>query len=274
MSRQTLHIDGHVHFYSFFDLATAIGALSKRIRRPIDRSTTAFVWLLTELTQCRFFDTLARTESIDGYTVQKTEKESLKLTPAEPGEAHLYIIAGRQLVSRENLEILSLASTYNAENRVQTAADLIRAVSEHHGVPALNWAPGKWMFSRAHVVKQVLDQSTPRNLLIADSTMRPTVWPTPKLMKTAMKRGFKVIAGSDPLPFRREERLIGSYRFTVNGEFDPDSPASSIRSLLLDPQVEINRAGKRSGPILFAERQWKIMRVKNESLSDNCWQEP
>ena len=134
---------------------------------------------------------------------------------------------------------------------------------ENNGVPALNWAPGKWFASRGQVVRSVLQEFGQEKLLISDTTMRPTVWPTPKIMASAMKRGFKIIAGSDPLPFAGEEKYLASYASMMSGDLNADRPADAIRKLLLDRSTPVFRCGKRSGLFTFMKRQVRIMREKD-----------
>ncbi|NOY58957.1 MAG: hypothetical protein GXO75_08500 [Calditrichaeota bacterium] len=255
-------LDGHVHIYPVFNISLALQTALKNFalcRNDAD----AKIWLLTERSDCHFFADLKNTK-IEGYVFQPTlEAESFLVRDAKTDAPLLYILAGRQLIAKENLEICALASTVTVADKELRAKDLILKVLENNGVPAVNWAPGKWFGDRGKVVRSLLDEFTPENLLISDTTMRPTVWPTPKIMADAMKRGYKVIAGSDPLPFAGEEKYLASYVSTISGDFDADRPANTVRKLLLDQSTPVIRCGKRSGPFAFIKRQIRIMREKN-----------
>lgn len=255
-------LDGHVHIYPVFNISLALQTALKNFALCRNDADVK-VWLLTERSDCHFFEDLKNTK-IEGYVFQPTsEAESFLVRDAETDAALLYILAGRQLIAKENLEICALGSTVSVADKEQSAKDLILKVLENNGVPALNWAPGKWFGDREKVVRSILQEFTPENLLISDTTMRPTVWPTPKIMADAMKRGYKVIAGSDPLPFAGEEKYLASYASMMSGDFDADRPADAIRRLLLDPGTPIIRRGKRSGLFAFMKRQVGIMREKN-----------
>ena len=263
--RETLLIDGHVHIYPQFDRSIAIRkALDNFViaqRTSENRDDAVKIWLLTERSDCHFFEELAGQPEIEGFSVAKTaEKESLLIKDGGTGEPLLYVLAGRQLISKERLEICALATTLQVPDRELDTPTLIRRVRESGGVPALNWAPGKWFGARGRVVRSMLDDFAGRELLISDTTMRPTFWPTPRLMALAMNQGHRVLAGSDPLPFAGEERMIATYASLVSGDFDEARPAASIRALLLDPEVSITRCGQRSGPWTWLKRQTKIMR--------------
>ena len=265
---ETLLVDGHVHLYPQFDLAHAIKhALDIMIiaqRTSSNRDDAIKIWLLTERSDARAFESLKANPNLTGYQVVPTEEsESLIIKNTATQEPVLYVLAGRQIVTRENLEIFSLASEIQVADRSLPAAECIQHIRHQGGVPVVNWAPGKWFAARGRVVTKLFEEFHPRELLLGDTTMRPKIWPTPRLMKSAMQKGFKVIAGSDPLPFTGEEEKIGTYNFIIRGEFDYSKPAASIRKLLQDESTPIIHCGWRSGLFEFAKRQIKIMRQKD-----------
>jgi hypothetical protein len=55
-----------------------------------------------------------------------------------------------------------------------------------------------------------------------------------------------VIAGTDPLPFPGEERLLGSYASVFEGTIDPERPVESARRLLRTASAGAATAGRRS----------------------------
>ena len=263
MSNQTtLLIDGHIHIYSHYDLDFAInqGILNlQNSAKKINRTDKVIpVWLLTERYDCNFFDSYAGLKLKNFKIVPGAEKETLIVE--KNGEPMLYIFAGRQLVTTENLEVLSLMTTLFLKDREKPITDVIDHVIDSGGVPAINWAPGKWFFSRGKVVEQTIKSYSPENLLLGDTSLRTGIWPLPKLMTRAKKDGFKIIAGSDPLPFENEEKQIGLYGFSITGKFDEAKPAESLRKLVLDKQTKINLIGRRNNLFTFGRRQFKIMR--------------
>jgi len=262
MQTSTIICDAHVHIYPQFDFNAAFtcslnnfSALIKTQKLPLD---TIAVWLLTEGHHYNFF---SQPPALPGYQIEKTpEKESLAVVDSSTGKPVLYILAGRQLVSSDKLEICALGTTATLPDRTMNTQATITWVLEHDGVPALNWAPGKWFFARGKIVSSIIDNNSPEQLLISETTMRPTFWTTPSLMKKALYKGMKVLAGSDPLPFPGEEKLLASYSSVMSGVFDPANPAKSVKSLLLNPGASIHNVGKRSGTFEFAKRQYGIMR--------------
>ena len=261
--QKSLIIDAHVHIYPQFDFSQAIknsmlnfdASLS-----PEKKSKAIKIWLLTERSDCHFF---ARALQVDvpDFSIEKAGEEAL-LVFDDKHNPMLYIFAGRQLVSSDNLEVCALTTTFSQPDKKRTTLDTIKAVQDAGGLAAINWAPGKWFGERGKIVEHLFEILHPTELFISDTTMRPTIWPTPRLMAAAHKRGFRVLSGSDPLPFRGEEKLIGSYAFEISDEFNAAEPAASVRAILNEAQNQIRVYGRRSGPLTFMRRQMKIMSEK------------
>jgi len=260
--KETLLIDGHVHIYPQYDLNFAIKQGIANLRRAaakcrVDDRELIPVWLLTERYDCSFFDTYKKIH-LNGMTISASD-EAETLIVTKDNKPILYIIAGRQIVTRENLEVLSLMTTLFFKDREFTMKEVIDKILDSGGLPAINWAPGKWFFARGKVVEETLNFFSPEKLLIGDTSLRTTLWPMPKLMAQASSRGFKIIAGSDPLPFDGEENQIGRYAFSISGDFDKTKPAASIRALLKNKKTSVQLIGKRNHLLTFGRRQFKIM---------------
>lgn len=259
-------IDAHVHIYPQFDLNRAVRCSLDNFRRLLRRCAgnedMIKIWMLTERSDCSFFQNALKMQIPDFSFTKTGQADALLLVDSETNQPLLYIIAGRQIVSSDNLEICALATTYTQPDKTLNSIDTIRAVHNAGGLAAINWAPGKWFGSRGKIVQNLLDTCAPTELFISDTTMRPTIWRTPHKMAAAKRRGFRVLTGSDPLPFAGEEELIASYSFIADGFFDADKPASSLRSALISPQSTFTICGRRSAPLTFAGRQYKIMAEK------------
>ncbi len=268
----TIVADAHVHIYPFYDLPFALQggienlkALSCRLTQDGASQHAYMVWLLAERYDCNFFEKLKEKGSglkRYGFSVYRSgEKEALIVETSE--NATLFIIAGRQVVTRERLEILSFFSNTLWEDRKYSVYEILQRVKDSGGIPAINWAPGKWFFKRGRLVEDVIENCTSKDLFICDTSLRNTLWPVPRLMVKAKKRGLKVVAGSDPLPFEGEERYIGAYGTLLKGRFDAGRPAASLRALFRDT-ADIKLLGKRNSPITFCRRQYKIMKYQNK----------
>ncbi|MDZ7370452.1 MAG: hypothetical protein ONB12_04690 [candidate division KSB1 bacterium] len=267
-----LQIDGHVHVYPMFNVDRMIGCSLANFRNSRCKDEggeeSVKIWLLTERQDCSFFSKALDYESAVYRFLPTAEAESLAVIDRRSDAPMLRIAAGRQYVTRERLEICALLCRFYAADGFYDAKDAVHAVRQAGGIAAVNWAPGKWWGNRGRIVEQVLRDFSPSELLISDTTMRPLGWPKPHLMREAEKNGFRLLCGSDPLPFRGEEKWTGSYSCLMEGEFDPDRPAASLRQLLSSGAL-LSVCGKRSSPFQFAVRQFLIMRENKLRIDDS-----
>lgn len=267
--QETLIIDGHVHVYPQFDLKSMIAAALRNFmisqRRSDNRDETVKVWLLTERSDCSFFENAPAT--VEDYILESShEAEALIVRDAATHEPLLYILAGRQIVTRERLEICALATLFSVGDGEFSTSEAVRAVNDTGGIAAVNWAPGKWFGARGRAVAELFREFSPQQLLISDTTMRPTVWPTPRLMAAAAQSGYRMICGSDPLPFPGEEQMVARYASLAQGDFEDAAPATSVRNILAGTQ-RLTPCGRRSSLLQFISRQSRIMREKKQSTA-------
>jgi hypothetical protein len=173
------------------------------------------------------------------------------------------LVAGRQIVTRERLEILGLAMRATIPDGLP-ARDVIQRVIEAGGIPVLAWSPGKWLFARGWLVRDLIESDQGRVLRLGDTTLRPMLWPEPRLMQLARERDMTVIPGSDPLPFAGEERYAGTYGFIYQGVFDAEQPATSIGRMLAGPAAAswagygLMPIGARCGAWVVARRLYQL----------------
>jgi hypothetical protein len=165
----------------------------------------------------------------------------------------LVIFPGRQIITEEGLELLALGSDARVPERLPFA-EAKRQVVELGALPVLNWAPGKWFFSRGRQVQRILEEEAHDSLAICDTTLRPKLWRRPGLMCLAQTRGFPVIAGSDPLPFCGEEQLIGSYGIISKADFLLARPFASFKQAVIGEAKNFSAVGERSGSLHFLAR--------------------
>ena len=236
--------DTHVHIYPFYDLEMALGAIDSNLLKLESAGTR--VACLTERYDCHIFDDLLASSGRTGgggfNMTPSSSCNSIRIENAHSG-TDFHLLPGQQIITGENLEILSL----NCRGRVQEglpAADTIREVLALGGIPVAAWAVGKWFTKRGKIIASLIEQFSPSELAVGDTTMRPRGWLTPLLMRKAVKAGLRVVCGSDPLPFSGEEIRPGSYasRLTLDGK--TLHPEEAIRYILM-PEAEMHPAGSR-----------------------------
>ncbi|HEY8240471.1 MAG TPA: hypothetical protein VIH35_03450 [Kiritimatiellia bacterium] len=254
--------DTHVHLYPFYDAGQLFGH-ARRNLAALAPSSGALVVMLTERSDCRVFRALRdRTlRPTAGWTVETCGDQHAVYVRSESGQG-LFLVAGRQINTRERIEVLALTADLDVPDGLPIDEVLPR-VRESGAVPVLAWAPGKWFSGRGKIVERLIDTATRGGLLLGDTSLRPTVWPEPELMKRGQAHGLAILAGSDPLPFAGEERRAGTYGVALDVAFDAEHPAVSVRAAMLAPLLKVTRIGRRCGPFDTAARLFKNSRAKS-----------
>lgn len=254
--------DTHVHIYPCYNIQQSLNRLRTNLSR-LDRQAIC-VAFLAERSDCHYYE--AFKENTIELSSPDLEIRCLEnaLLFRENGHPDLYLFPGRQIITREKIEILSLTVDLKIKDGV-LAQEVIELIRERDGLPVLSWAPGKWFFKRKKVVEKLLASNKPGSLLIGDTTLRPTCWPQPLLMKKAARKGFTIVSGSDPLPFAGEEQVMGHYGVSITCDFDEQDPVGSIRSLLVQPGLKLPLAGKRGDLFSTLLRLFKNARAKTKN---------
>jgi hypothetical protein len=236
--------DTHVHLYPSFDLSVALDAafenLGKLVGSERREGGTVKVVCLTERYDCHMFKALREGRaSIDSRYSLHHHGDAVLMVSRDGGEELLLIVAGRQVVTRERLEVLALTTDAEIPDGLSIDETIAR-VREVGGVPVVTWAAGKWLFRRGRIVRRVLGGAEKGSVVIGDSSLRPAGWREPKTMQLGRARGLRIIAGTDPLPVVGEEWRIGTYGVIGESDFNWRDPLGSIRSLLLSaPSLRI-----------------------------------
>lgn len=281
-------VDTHVHIHDGFDrgrlFATAAAHLEATARGIAPGSPRQLVLVLTERSTEDAFRELERQAgraarpgpgascawSVDGtdedcallVRVAATDATAGGESPAEGTD--LLVVAGRQAVTREGLEVLSFPTRGPARD----GDPLARLLEETEGrgeIAVLPWGFGKWRGRRRRTLEAALEEAADtedRRLLFAgDSSTRPWLLPPPGPFRLARRRGVPILGGSDPLPLRGEERRAGRLATLVSGRIDPRHPATGLVRLLREERGSLRLAGRRDGLLSFvraqAGAQWK-----------------
>lgn len=262
--------DTHVHLYSCYRLEDAFRSAWTNLNGlaaggAADRTLLLF---LAERTDSHFFRDLAdgKTRTCDGWHVKPTSDGNAVRVEHAESNARLLVLNGRQIVTGERLEVLALAGDPNVPDGRETR-QIIEATLSAGAVPVLPWAPGKWLFQRGSIVEGLLRAFQPRQLLIGDTTLRAACVGEPRLMRQGREKGFKIIAGTDPLPFAGEERMIGQYGVVWDGELDEQAPVRDVRSMLFDPLCGMRISGRRDGLLRVARRLVQNRQAKTARLN-------
>lgn len=257
--------DGHVHIQERFSLdiflKNALRNFSGEFQKLSPGSAGTFFLLLSEAKKLDFFSHLkhqletGNTELAGGWQMVDTEEqESLLVVHPDWPENRLFMTAGRQIVTKEKLEVLALLTAAPVSDH-QSLEETVNEVRNQQGLAVLPWGAGKWMGRRGRIVADFLNTVNPDRLFVGDNGGRPVFWPTPRLFFTAGSRGIRLIPGSDPLPLSGEELRPGSYGACIQGECSNEKPANDLRKLLTDRATRIQPYGRNMSTFQFINKQ-------------------
>jgi hypothetical protein len=182
--------------------------------------------------------------------------ESCSLVATSDAQGGLLIIAGRQVVAADRLEVLALATTQEFPDGLPFQQAL-ETVIESGAIPVLPWGFGKWTGRRGRIVRDVLSSPDAGAVYLGDNGGRPRHTPSPSLFRLALQNRVPILPGSDPLPLPAEERKPGRYGFILRGPVDAQAPAASIRSLL-STRAQPRRFGHLESLGTFILRQTQL----------------
>ena len=255
-------VDAHVHLYAMYDrerFFTAARANFDRARRRLGLPHAQYVMCFTEDSRHDAFGELpGRFGSVE--ILATPEESALRVRFAgEQDGPEMYVLAGRQIITSEGLELLALATRIVIPDGVSLAEGIER-VRAANGTPVVPWAFGKWWGRRGQVVRAALTSADPPDL--GDNSARPSISPDPDLFARAESIGRKVLPGTDPLPLRAHQTRAGSYGFVLEGGVSVEQPARSLVSALAGHSRSPKRFGARVGPVAFVRDQVALRLTK------------
>ncbi len=268
-NRKNIFIDGHVHLYDNFDPDSFFEAINRNFRKFTKTEKNGFpdsirVIFLTEAKDNDFFtritDNSLTLKNIDIHSEKTGEEGSILLK--QNGNELFYIIRGRQIITKENIEILSVGPGTIIKDGLP-AVEVLEKLREREELAILAWGVGKWLFGRGKLVRKIINTLDYPLLLIGDNSARPSIWLKPMIYRKGEKLGIPIINGSDPLPLNGEAEKAGSYFFKINGSFDSKKPLESIKKILSSDFRNIKLLGKRDSIFGFLKRQIKIQLKKH-----------
>ena len=240
--------DTHVHVYPDYDVPRFFNDAVAALSSQDPTSDADLVLMLTERYDCDFFKALKQGQ-VDGVSIAPCDDTDA--VALEIGGRRLWVIAGRQIVSQEGVEVLSLSSDTRIADR-QPLDQILAEVVQDGAVPVLSWAPGKWLGKRGALIAEKISGASAGGLCLGDTSMRPPVWLEPGLMKRGRARGLSILYGSDPLPFAADQGVVGQYAMRWDAELDRERPVAALRGLLQSGTgVPV---GRRSGNIAVVRR--------------------
>jgi hypothetical protein len=262
MSIVTAIVDAHVHLHTCYRadelLDHAARNLAAARAKDATRPPSALYLLMAECQQDDAFGELRADAArrgawgLDRWSIAPTAEDCSLV--ATCGVEKLFVVAGRQVACREGLEVLVLGTTQRFQDG-RPIRDLLRE-TDALGVPrVIPWGPGKWLFSRGRLLKQLLEEFRKPTLFLGDEGGRPGFWGYPSHFHLGARLGVRDLPGTDPLPFSHDVGKVGRMGFRVTVDLDPSRPAASLLRSLTDPRVAFDRFATLEPPLRFVRNQ-------------------
>jgi hypothetical protein len=254
-------VDGHVHIHGCFDLKALFESAQHNFRNAASAldlgSQFSAVLLLTESHNANYFSSLRKRAMdkslVDGWRFQPTmEQESL--IAISPAGFQLTIIAGRQIVTAERLEVLAVC-TNGLFDDGGMASEVIDSVSAANGIAIVPWGFGKWTGRRKKVINRLMGNFAERPFHLGDNSGRISVWREPSQFGRARSQGQRIFRGTDPMPFPGQEKRVGSFGFSISGSFNRSTPTTSMRILLGSGNAQPTSYGALESAMVFTKHQ-------------------
>ena len=262
-----LLVDAHVHYHDCFDIARFFdgaqrnfAAAASRLGRAAD---TRGCLLFTESAwdhHFRAFREYATHLAPPGWRFDQTAEDYSLIAQRDDG-ASLVMLAGRQLVTADGLEILAIGTAEEFADGLDTR-EAIAAVQARGALAVLPWGFGKWWFTRGRIAGEIIDSTEGEAFFLGDNGGRPELSPQPSLFRRGRRRGIRVLPGSDPLPFSNQSAAVGSFGFVLAGRLDAQRPGDSIKAAILGHAGEFQTYGRGENLVSFCRQQVAMQVVK------------
>ena len=230
-------VDSHVHFHDRRDLAGLLDEAHAALARCLGHRPPPALLVLTEpmnrptFARLREIATAGQETGGTGSWRFGTTDETISLVARNrPGDT-IYLIAGQQIVTAENLEVLSLLALPEVADGL-ALDETVRQVRQLGGLPVLPWGVGKWLGRRGAIVSAFLSGDHDGPLFVGDNGGRPGLWGFVPQFRQARVRNIRILRGSDPLRCSYRRRSAVSYGNILRCPFDPARPGQSLFAAL------------------------------------------
>ena len=261
-----LFIDAHVHIYDCFDLEKFFDSAYANFKSAAEQlghgNDFTGVLLLAETSKENWFQLLgdcADGEDLPegkdtGNWIFRRTDENNSLLAVSGDSKNLVLIAGRQIVTGEGLEILALSTNENFKDGTPIK-NLIEGIKDQGGIPVIPWGFAKWMGRRGAILNRMLETAKDSDFYLGDNGNRPFFMPAPSQFRLAQNKNITNLPGSDPLPFASEVGRAGCFGSFIPNELSKENPAEHLKETLRKPCKSLKVYGALEQPYRFFRNQ-------------------
>ena len=279
-NNQLIIADSHVHIHDCFDLEQMLNSALNNFHnlagsRGYQDNFTGILFL-TEIGNQNKFNLLRDCainkeklleNKLESWNLFRTQ-EDVSLSVYNQLNRRIFLIAGRQIVTAENLEVLALITNQDFEDGLPLEVTIQKIISTG-AIPVVPWGVGKWIGKRGKILHNLLTKSNSPLLCLGDNGGRPVFWSRPSYFQQAETKGLRILPGSDPLPLASESSRPGSFGFTIQSSLSFEEPGKNIKQMLLDSNTSLEPYGSLENPLGFIRNQLviKYEKFKNKNCS-------
>lgn len=255
-------VDGHVHFHSLCRVEPTLDAAVENFRAKGGRPEGLLgALLLTQTSGESVFESLQTQRAVGGWVVTSVPAEPESLI-ARRDQVAIALVCGRQVRAADGLEVLGLGTCETFSDGLPFP-DAVSLVRRSGALTVLPWGFGKWLGERGRRVERLLDTSRPGDLFVGDNGNRLAGLGQPSLIRTAQRRGFRVLPGTDPFPLSGAHRRVGGFGFWAAIEPSATAPWRTLREWLMSQRSSPLAYGRAVGPLRFVRDQVGLRLHKN-----------
>lgn len=261
-------IDGHVHIYNCYDVprllessfhnfkkgAQDLGLYQDYIGILLLCESNNYDWF--EKHACGGISTAGNGENV--WSLQYINDISGALV-ATSCHRKILILPGRQIRTREGLEVLALITAQKFDDGLPLEK-LIDRIHVAGAIPVIPWAVGKWLGRRGRILENFLQRSSEFQgvYYLGDNGGRPEFWRNPRHFALAREHNINILPGSDPLPLPWDAARTGSFGFALRKTISLERPASDLYELLRNGHPEIRYFGCLENTARFMRNQMAL----------------
>lgn len=276
-SESLVLVDTHVHIHDCFSPAELFDSAFKNFEAVAAREQSGQeflgVLMLTEMFGVNWFERLVafsanrevpEADILGEWKIEATDEPN-SLIVKSGDDRRIIVIAGRQIVTSENLEVLALATEQRFEDGLSVEAVLSR-VNSSGAIAVMPWGFGKWWGRRGSLMNRLMEEHAKYDFFLGDNSGRPRFTPKPVQFRRAAVMGLRIFPGSDALPFASEFWRPGSMGIMLRAPLSEDTPAADLKEVfkevLRSLSIQVKPYGQLENPLRFVRNQCAMQLLK------------
>ncbi len=266
-----LLVDAHVHVYPCFDVANLLTAAARNFRHAANtfgvEDHYTGVLMLSEAAQHHWFNSVMHGAAYDEWRLDP-EGEGVTIKACLDGgncQDQIYIIAGRQIITKNGLELIALGVVDDIGDGDEIEAAIIE-IRRHGGIPVVPWGAGKWLGARGRQLTELIMRERRTDLCLGDNSGRPVFWNSSVHFKLALQNKMNILPGTDPLPFAEQVERVGSFGFMMPVQLRTQTPFQELKNHVCNPEVPKVAYGNPESSLAFFRNQL-LLRLRGQKCS-------